>query len=68
MAHMNYRPGYYLSYFIYCMIPVTIYIYYLWQRKKDDDIIEVSTHNFITQFKQTAIACIPNNCITLVYC
>jgi len=55
MAHMNYRPGYYLSYFIYCMIPVTIYIYYLWQRKKDDDIIEVSTHNFITQFMQLSL-------------
>ena len=54
MAHMNYRPGYYLSYFIYCMIPVTIYIYYLWQRKKDDDIIEVSTHSF-TKLKQLSL-------------
>jgi hypothetical protein len=41
MAQMNYKPGYYLSYFIYCMIPVVIYIWYLWQRKNDDYIEEV---------------------------
>lgn len=36
MIHMNYKPGYYLTYFIYCMIPVTIYVCYLWRRYNDD--------------------------------
>jgi hypothetical protein len=40
MRHMNYKPGYYLSYFIYCMIPVVIYVAYLW-RRRNEDIIEV---------------------------
>lgn len=43
---MNYRPGYYLTYFIYCMIPVAIYVYYLWQRKKEDDVVPEVTFLF----------------------
>lgn len=33
---MNYKPGWYLSYFVYCMIPVSIYVWYLNNRRKDD--------------------------------
>lgn len=41
MVNMNYKPGWYLSYFIYCMIPVVIYVWYLLSRRKDDFIDEV---------------------------
>lgn len=36
MRHMNYKPGYYLTYFIYCMIPVSIYVWYLCRRRNED--------------------------------
>lgn len=41
MVNMNYKPGWYLSYFIYCMIPVVIYVWYLLSRRKDDFVDEV---------------------------
>lgn len=40
MANMNYKPGWYFTYFLYCMIPVSIYVYYLFQRRKDDYIVD----------------------------
>lgn len=49
MRHMNYKPGYYLTYFIYCMIPVTIYVWYLWRRRNEDKI-EVNDGVEITTF------------------
>jgi hypothetical protein len=39
MRKMNYKPGWYLSYFIYCMIPVIIYVIYLIKRSRDDEIL-----------------------------
>lgn len=41
MANMNYKPGWYLSYFFYCMIPMSIYVWYLLSRRKDDFVTEV---------------------------
>jgi hypothetical protein len=41
MVNMNYKPGWYLTYFIYCMIPVSIYVWYLLKRRKEDLIEEV---------------------------
>lgn len=41
MVNMNYRPGWYLTYFLYCMIPVSIYVWYLLSRRKDDLFDEV---------------------------
>lgn len=41
MSNMNYKPGWYLTYFLYCMIPVVIYVWYLLSRRKDDLIQEV---------------------------
>lgn len=41
MRKMNYKPGYYLTYFIYCMIPVSIYVTYLWRRRQEDFLPEV---------------------------
>ncbi|CRL02494.1 CLUMA_CG015334, isoform A [Clunio marinus] len=43
MANMNYSPGWYLTYFIYCMIPVVIYVWYLLSRRKDDYLIQEET-------------------------
>lgn len=41
MKHMNYSPGYYVTYFIYCMIPVSIYVWYLLRRRNEDKLEEV---------------------------
>lgn len=42
MKHMNYKPGWYLTYFIYCLVPVVAYIWYLLSRRgKDNEVFEV---------------------------
>lgn len=42
MKHMNYKPGWYLTYFIYCLVPVVAYIWYLLSRRgKDNEALEV---------------------------
>lgn len=41
MVNMNYKPGWYFTYFCYCMIPVSIYVWYLLKRRKDDLLEEV---------------------------
>lgn len=33
MKYMNYKPGWWASYFIYCMIPICIYGWYLSTRR-----------------------------------
>lgn len=42
MRYMNYKPGWWFAYFIYCLIPITIYIAFLLSRRgMDNDEIEV---------------------------
>ncbi|XP_044593567.1 calnexin-like isoform X1 [Cotesia glomerata] len=36
MRSMNHKPGWWAAYFIYCSIPITIYIWYLYKRAKED--------------------------------
>lgn len=35
MKSMNYKPGWWAAYFIYCAIPVVIYIWYLVKRARE---------------------------------
>lgn len=35
MRSMNYKPGWWAVYFIYCAIPVSIYIWYLVRRARE---------------------------------
>ncbi|XP_059483645.1 calnexin isoform X2 [Neocloeon triangulifer] len=36
MRRMNYKPGYWGIYFIYCLIPISCYVWYLYRRSKED--------------------------------
>lgn len=47
MVNMNYKPGWYLTYFLYCMIPVSIYVWYLLKRRKEDLIEEVDVKSHL---------------------
>jgi hypothetical protein len=38
MKALNYKPGWWALYFVYCAIPIGIYVYYLWKR-----VAEVTT-------------------------
>lgn len=35
MRYMNYRPGYWVLYFIYCACPIAVYVTYLLRRSKE---------------------------------
>lgn len=35
MRSINNKPGWWAVYIVYCMIPVVIYCWYLWQRTKE---------------------------------
>jgi hypothetical protein len=35
MRHINYSPGYWGVYFVYCMIPISAYVWYLYRRVKE---------------------------------
>lgn len=40
MRYMNYKPGWWASYFIYCMIPICIYAWYLSTRRCSEEVTE----------------------------
>lgn len=35
MRYMNYKPGWWALYFVYCSIPISLYVWYLTRRSKD---------------------------------
>lgn len=37
MRYMNYRPGYWALYMLYCSIPIGVYVAYLLRRSKESD-------------------------------
>ncbi|XP_058986682.1 calnexin isoform X1 [Musca domestica] len=37
MRHMNYKPGWWALYFLYCSIPIGGYIYYLYRRAVEEE-------------------------------
>ncbi|CAB3374588.1 Hypothetical predicted protein [Cloeon dipterum] len=39
MRKMNYKPGYWGIYFIYCLIPICAYIWYLYRRTQEDSLV-----------------------------
>ncbi|XP_043493413.1 calnexin-like isoform X1 [Polistes fuscatus] len=36
MRSMNYKPGWWALYFCYCMVPITIYVWYLIKRSREE--------------------------------
>lgn len=38
MKYMNYKPGWWATYFIYCMIPICIYGWYLSTRRTSEEV------------------------------
>lgn len=48
MRSINYKPGWWAVYFVYCMIPIAIYVRYLYKSAKepnDEDNEEVNRAN-----------------------
>lgn len=39
---MNYKPGWWVAYAIYCLVPIVMYIMYLSRRSKDDKVTQFS--------------------------
>lgn len=74
MRHMNYKPGYYLTYFIYCMIPVSIYVWYLCRRRNEDKIevndVEIIFSLILLSHLQVdnCLSLANPICIAVVYC
>lgn len=47
MKYMNYKPGWWASYFIYCMIPVCIYGWYLSTRRVSDEVTDTGSWMYL---------------------
>lgn len=62
LRYMNYKPYWWAAYFVYCSVPITIYVCFLWSRRnKDHEAEEVEVSIRSTSYEKLIIAMYPTN-------